>query len=139
MACSASFDPSRQIVLLTLAGRLDEDVVEEGAVSATTLALECECDRFLVDAQSVENRLTAAELVRVGRSLEDLGLRSGQKVALFGSPFTPEDLVFETVATQAGHTVRVFPDEASAVAWLDEPPIPLPPVPPEKPGRASAC
>jgi hypothetical protein len=116
---SVTFDSSHGVVLLTYADALDETLVEQGAVLALTAALEKGCDRFLVDPRRITKPLSARELVRIARGLEDLGVQPGQRIAMLTSPFETEDAIFGTIAQGAGHSVQFFSNKRDALAWLE--------------------
>jgi hypothetical protein len=117
-AFEASLDEVCGVVVLELSGALDESTLEEGAVSATALALQHDCTRFLIDTRRICRMVSGLALLRFGRGLEDLGYRSGHRLVVVYSQFPREHGFFEKVAVQSGYAVRVFSDEERALAWL---------------------
>ncbi|WP_075188280.1 hypothetical protein [Teredinibacter haidensis] len=103
-----------------------QDVTPASAVEFT-LPMEVQgkrfgINKFLVDLRGVRNTAGAGENYHFAREeLQELNLRVENYAAMITDPEDRSHDFVETVTQNAGHSVRVFRNEAGALQWLQNP------------------
>lgn len=124
MANTITYSEEIDAVLVTYAGRVAPEEVQEAIHAALTMAVERKCRRFLVDAADLQNSggtLTDTyELPRIFEHFPDIRTYKDAIILPRRKAEAQDIKFFETTARNRGFNVRVFSDRQAAIDWLME-------------------
>lgn len=109
------------VVRVQYEGRLAHDPYRESVREGLEVSRTHGVDRFLVDNTRLEPALDATDIYAFPDIYESLSLPRESIIAVVNSdhPAIRRNIAFfETVCVNRGYLVKVFDDEASALAWL---------------------
>jgi hypothetical protein len=109
------------LVRLTISGPVDGATLEQAFGGALATCAEHDVWRVLTDLREMSAGHSVVDLFGLVTSMAELGIAAKLREALLpGSDPGTRELAgfFETAAVNRGLRVRVFADEADAVAWL---------------------
>jgi hypothetical protein len=123
MGFAVQYQPEGRFVSISTAGDVDNRLLQKAAQEAIKLASAHDCVRFLVD----QTRSVVAEdtlgILQFAESLERLGLRRTDWVAVVISRDVDDHMFFETAAQNRGwRRIHYFKNLEAATEWLTQQP-----------------
>ena len=118
MAVEVCYDPEHDCVLCTATGSMDLDSLEEYLGEVLKVMAEHECPRLLQDVRGVDLALSTVDLYELPSMVYVTGMDLMTRRAIVGSRQLHDYLFYEAVASNQGHTVKVFRDPDEALEWL---------------------
>ena len=115
-------EPER-VVELAYEGTVSPDELQAMLVAAAETASRTSILRFLADLSRMSGGHSAGDLFAVVQAMEQLGVPRAMREAIVPRPGSIPDAdarFFEDACRNRGFDVRIFPDRASALAWLQE-------------------
>lgn len=114
--------PEAGIVRVTYRGVAQYDVTTEMLRKVAALAAQTRCTRLLFDIREANYRDYHLGTIRHVEEAAALGIERTFRIALLGTEGHPMHKYIEAVAVNRGYWVKVFADEAEAIAWLRDAP-----------------
>jgi hypothetical protein len=112
------------VIVCTYEGAVSADELTSAVVKAVELSRACGAQRFLANVTGLAGGHSPVDLLAVVDLLEKMGLPRTLREAVVVSPATASAMdvqFYEDAARNRGWNVRIFSDEASALAWLRAP------------------
>lgn len=122
---TVGFDRCLRIATITYSGQLTVSDIERGCRSGVDLILEEDCNRVLIDSREVDLAASTLELFHLAKTLaaalaeHNIEIRTIHR-ALVVKEINDDHLFIENVATNNGHTVKVFDNIIQAKKWLSD-------------------
>ncbi len=112
-----------RVVELVYAGTVTPEELQAMLLAAAETARRTSILRFLADLTGMSGGHSAGDLFAVVQAMEQLGVPRTMREAIVPRPGSLPDAdarFFEDACRNRGFDVRIFPDRASALAWLQE-------------------
>lgn len=108
-----------QYLVCRISGAIDAVVARDFCIALDALGLETNIRCYLTDVRNAHNNLGYGENFHfVNSDMTAMGIRRGTRVATLIRPDDKTHQFLETLTHNAGYNMRVFHEEAAAVAWL---------------------
>jgi hypothetical protein len=117
--CSV-LEPER-VIELTYAGTVGPEDLQAMLVAAVETGTRTSILRFLADLTGMSGGHSAGDLFEVVQAMERMGVPRTMREAIVprpGSISVADARFFEDACRNRGFDVRIFPDRATALAWL---------------------
>jgi len=120
---SVAYDEADDFIRVVIRGSVDLPLIESLRSQAMQLVLAHNCVRVLADLRAADSAISTVEIFdqpqRTADDLANIGLTTTQFWRAFVIEEESEDIrFFETVATNRGHSVKVFRNLDDAKDWL---------------------
>lgn len=108
-------------LICSVEGPITEDVALGFTKELDRLSRAMNIKRFLNDVRNASNAMsTLQNYIYAYQHMPDLELQRDARSAILIAPDDKSHDFVETVTRNAGYNVRVFDDEAKAIAWLED-------------------
>lgn len=112
-----------RVVELAYSGTVGPDDLQAMLLAAAETSRRTSILRFLADLTDMSGGHSAGDLFAVVQAMEQMGVPRTMREAIVPRPGSIPDAdarFFEDACRNRGFDVRIFPDRASALAWLRE-------------------
>ncbi len=119
MSYQLNVSEDKQYLVCRITGAIDAVVARNFCIALDTLGHETNIRCYLTDVREAYNTLGYGENFHfVNQDMAAMGIRRGTRVATITRRDDKTHKFLETLNHNAGYNMRVFHEEADAVAWL---------------------
>jgi hypothetical protein len=123
MPWRVEMEPQRRIILVAYESRVSTAEIHACVARVIELMRSEKASKVLMELDgAAQIEATTVEIVNLPAMYQALGLPGPFRQAIVVSPQAPafdQAAFYETVCTNRGHAVRIFPDRGRALDWLD--------------------
>jgi hypothetical protein len=118
MKFSVQYDPENDIIITSMTGEIDSEVIEAFSGEAIKLLSEHNCKRVLNDMRGAKLDFSTIDIYRIPKILDEARFPKSWKRAILVSDELEDYAFFETTSVNRGHRVKIFQDADEAIIWL---------------------
>lgn len=119
MSYQLTVSEDNQYLVCRITGAIDAAVASDFCMALDALGLETNIRCYLTDVRDAHNTLGYGENFHfVNQDMAAMGIRRGTRVATLIRRDDKTHQFLETLTHNAGYNMRIFHEEADAVAWL---------------------
>jgi len=121
MSYNIALSKNGKHLVCRVVGPITTDIAYEFTKALDRASHDLNIKRFLTDVREAPNMSgTLKNFNFAYADMENLHLQKDARSAILAGPADKTHDFIETASQSAGYNVRVFHDEAAALAWLDE-------------------
>jgi hypothetical protein len=124
MSNSIVYDPSSDLICVTLVGAIDKQMMDDLTMQTLRLVQQHSCFRVLADIRQASSAVSTLDLFQRAREtaqhVSAANIPSSYKRALVVGENLDDPRFYETVSQNREQQVRIFHDMKEAKRWLTE-------------------